>query len=56
MNINITPRQANILSIALTLLYDEIGKSGEGKQLKEDIRELAKSIQFVTSKELSIRN
>ena len=56
VEINITSRQANIISIALTLLYDEIGKSGEGKQMKEDIQELAKSIQSVTSKELSTRN
>ena len=56
VEINITPRQAHILSISLSMLYDEIGKSGEGKQMKEDIQELAKSIQSVTSKELSTRN
>lgn len=42
MNLNITDRQATILGIALTMLYDEIGKSGEGKQMMKEALELLK--------------
>lgn len=44
MNLNLTDRQLTILSISLTLLYDEIGKSGEGQQMMKDASELHKMI------------
>jgi hypothetical protein len=44
MNLNITDRQATILGIALTMLYDEIAKSGEGQQMMKDASELHKMI------------
>lgn len=44
MNLNITDRQATILGIALTMLYDEIGKSGEGQQMMKEASELHKMI------------
>ena len=56
IDLNLTKRQTLILSIALTNLYDEIAKSGEGHQMKLDVMELAKLIQTETSKELDRRN
>jgi len=44
MNLNLTDRQLTILSISLTVLYDEIGKSGEGKQMMQEVSELHKTI------------
>jgi len=34
--LNLTERQITILGIALTNLYDEIAKSGEGQQMRDD--------------------
>ena len=41
----LTDRQTTILGIALTNLYDEIAKSGEGHQMRDDIMELSAYIQ-----------
>jgi len=48
--LNLTERQVTILGIALTNLYDEIAKSDEGKQMREDIIELSRYIQKQTLK------
>jgi len=45
INLNLTERQITIISIALTNLYDEIAKSGEGSAMRNDIMELSKYIQ-----------
>jgi len=42
---NLTERQVTILGIALTNLYDEIAKSGEGQQMRDDIMEFSRYIQ-----------
>jgi len=44
-NLNLTKRQVTILGIALTVLYDEITKSGEGQQMRDDIMEFSRYIQ-----------
>lgn len=44
-NLNLTERQVTILDLALTLLYDEITKSGEGQQMRDDIMEFSRYIQ-----------
>lgn len=44
-NLNLTKRQITIISIALTNLYDEIAKSGEGSVMGDDIMDLSKYIQ-----------
>ena len=41
----LTDRQTTILGIALTNLYDEIAKSGEGPQMRDDIMELSTYVQ-----------
>ncbi len=41
----LTDRQTTILGIALTNLYDEIAKSGEGQQMRDDIMEFSRYIQ-----------
>ena len=41
----LTDRQTTILGIALTTLYDEIAKSGEGHQMRDDIMELSAYVQ-----------
>ncbi len=41
----LTDRQTTILGIALTALYDEIAKSGEGQQMRDDIMTLSAYIQ-----------
>jgi hypothetical protein len=43
--LNLTERQVTILGIALTNLYDEITKSGEGQQMRDDIMEFSRYIQ-----------
>lgn len=43
-NLNLTDRQITIINIALTNLYDEIAKSGEGHEMNADIMELSKYI------------
>ena len=43
--LNLTDRQITIISIAITNLYDEIAKSGEGGAMRDDIMELSKYIQ-----------
>ena len=43
--LNLTERQVTILGIALTNLYDEIAKSGEGQQMRDDIMELSAYVQ-----------
>jgi len=41
----LTDRQVIILGIALANLYDEIAKSGEGQQMRDDIMELSAYVQ-----------
>ncbi len=41
----LTDRQTTILGIALTALYDEIAKSGEGQQMRDDIMTLSAYVQ-----------
>ncbi len=41
----LTDRQTTILGIALTNLYDEIAKSGEGQQMRDDIMTLSAYVQ-----------
>ncbi len=41
----LTDRQTTILGIALANLYDEIAKSGEGQQMRDDIMELSAYVQ-----------
>jgi len=41
----LTDRQTTILGIALTNLYDEIAKSGEGQQIRDDIMTLSAYVQ-----------
>ena len=41
----LTDRQTALLGIALTNLYDEIAKSGEGQQMRDDIMEFSRYIQ-----------
>ena len=41
----LTDRQTSILGIALTNLYDEIAKSGEGQQMRDDIMILSAYVQ-----------
>jgi hypothetical protein len=43
--LNLTKRQIIILNLALTTLYDEITKSGEGVKMKDEIMELNRYIQ-----------
>ena len=43
--LNLTDRQITIISIAITNLYDEIAKSGEGGAMRDDIMELSKYVQ-----------
>ena len=38
---NFTPRQISLLSIALTMFYDEVCKTGTTQQMKDDIKELS---------------
>lgn len=47
----LTERQITILGIALTNLYDEIAKSGEGQQMRYDIMELTRYIQKQTKEQ-----
>ena len=47
--LTLTQRQVTILGIALTNLYDKIYKSGEGKQMRDDIMEFSRYIQKQTS-------
>jgi hypothetical protein len=49
INLNLTDRQVIIISMAITNLYDEIAKSGEGQQMRDDIMELSKYIHKQTS-------
>jgi len=49
--LNLTERQITILGIALTNLYDEIAKSGEGQQMRDDIMEFSRYIQKQTQEE-----
>jgi len=46
--LNLTERQVTILDITLTNLYDEIAKSGEGQQMRDDIIEFSLYIQEQT--------
>lgn len=46
--LNLTQRQVTILGLALTVFYDEITKSGEGQQMKDDIMEFSRYIQKQT--------
>ena len=44
-NLNLTELQVTILGLALTVLYAEIAKSGEGQQMRDDIMEFSRYIQ-----------
>ena len=46
--LNLTERQIIILNLALTTLYDEITKSGEGIKMKDEIMEFSRYIQKQT--------
>lgn len=52
MNLTLTDRQLTILSISLTTMYDEIGKSGEGKQMMQEVSEFHKMIVNLQSQNL----
>jgi hypothetical protein len=41
---NLTQRQLNILTIALTNFYDEVCKTGTTPEMKQDIMELCKMV------------
>ena len=41
---NLTQRQLNILSISLTMFYDEVAKDGSSAKMKQDIKELHKLV------------
>lgn len=38
---NFTPRQISLLSIALTMFYDQVCKDGTTQQMKDEILELS---------------
>jgi hypothetical protein len=42
---NLTTRQLNILTIALTNFYDEVAKDKGSAKMKEDIMELSQIVQ-----------
>jgi hypothetical protein len=46
--LNLTKRQVTVIFLALTTLYDEIAKSGEGIKMKDEIMELNSYIQKQT--------
>ena len=46
--LNLTKRQVTILNFALTTLYDEITKSGEGIGMIDEIMEFSRYIQKQT--------
>ena len=50
--LNLTQRQVTILGLALTVLYDEIAKSGEGEQMRDDIMEFSRYIQKQYNEEI----
>ena len=41
---NLTKRQLNILTVALTNFYDEVCKTGTTPEMKQDIEELCKMV------------
>ncbi len=41
---NLTQRQLNILTVALTNFYDEVCKTGTTPEMKQDIMELSKLV------------
>ena len=41
---NLTKRQMNILTVALTNFYDEVCKTGTTPEMKQDIMELCKLV------------
>jgi hypothetical protein len=47
----LTTRQLNILSISLTMFYDEVAKDGSSAKMKEDIMELSQLVndEFIKS-------
>jgi hypothetical protein len=40
----VTTRELNILTIALTMFYDEVCKTGTTEQMKADIKTLSKKV------------
>jgi hypothetical protein len=40
----LTTRQLNILSIALTNFYDEVARTGASAEMKQDVMELSKLV------------
>ena len=45
--LNLTKRQIIILNLALTTLYDEIAKSGEGIKMRDEIMAMLRDFQSV---------
>ena len=54
--LNLTKRQVTILNLALTTLYDEIAKSGEGIKMRDEIMEFSRYIQKQTQKQTQEEN
>ena len=54
--LNLTKRQIIILNLALTTLYDEIAKSGEGIKMRDEIMEFSRYIQKQTQKQTQEEN
>ena len=50
---NLTTRQLNILTIALTNFYDEVCKTGTTPEMKQDIMELSKLVSNEFAKSFS---
>jgi hypothetical protein len=46
----LTARQLNLLSIALTVFYDEVCKTGTTPRIKKDLMELSKLVNDEFSK------
>jgi hypothetical protein len=46
----LTARQLNLLSIALTIFYDEVCKTGTTPRMKKDLMELSKLVNDEFSK------
>ena len=48
---NLTQRQLNLITISLTMFYDEVAKDGSSAKMKQDIKELHKLVngEFIKS-------
>ena len=49
MNLTISQREGTILNIAMTMLYDEIGKKGGGTEMKADLMNLSRRLTELMS-------